>query len=101
MVKALVIKTAFTTLKGGLVRDVLYPRPTKFKFYRDSMIFLGIMGLIGILGMIILIPVFIIQEFGLFDVFDRTANVIVTIVPPFLPSAMTVGVIFAVKRLKK
>lgn len=32
-VLGLVIRTAFVTTKGNLVRDILYPRPNKFKFY--------------------------------------------------------------------
>lgn len=39
----LVIRTGFITTKGSLVRDILYPKPNKFKFYRDSMIFIAIM----------------------------------------------------------
>lgn len=30
---ALVIRTGYVTTKGALVRDILYPRATKFKFY--------------------------------------------------------------------
>jgi P-type E1-E2 ATPase len=32
-VYALVIRTGFVTTKGSLVRDILYPRKTKFRFY--------------------------------------------------------------------
>lgn len=32
-VLGVVIRTAFVTTKGNLVRDILYPRPNKFKFY--------------------------------------------------------------------
>ncbi len=32
-VAALVIRTGFVTTKGALVRDILYPKDTKFKFY--------------------------------------------------------------------
>ena len=46
----LVIRTAFVTTKGNLVRDILYPKPIKFKFYRDSLVFVGVMALIGICG---------------------------------------------------
>lgn len=31
-VQALVIRTGFVTMKGALVRDILYPKPTKFTF---------------------------------------------------------------------
>ena len=53
---ALVIRTGFVTTKGALVRDILYPRDTKFKFYRDSLIFVGIMGFVGVLGFFLTLP---------------------------------------------
>ena len=31
-VQALVIRTGYVTMKGALVRDILYPKPTKFTF---------------------------------------------------------------------
>ena len=60
-VYALVIRTGFVTTKGALVRDILYPRDTKFKFYRDSLIFVGIMGFVGVLGFFLTLPSLIAQ----------------------------------------
>lgn len=45
-VSALVIRTGFDTLKGSLVRSMLFPRPNKFKFYEDSLKFVGVLALI-------------------------------------------------------
>jgi cation-transporting ATPase 13A3/4/5 len=45
-----VIRTGFVTTKGALVRDILYPKATKFKFYQDSLVFVGAMALVGIIG---------------------------------------------------
>ena len=44
---ALVTRTGFVTTKGSLVRDVLYPQATKFKFYRDALIFVGLMAFVA------------------------------------------------------
>lgn len=55
----LVIRTAFVTTKGNLVRDILYPRPSKFKFYRDSMIFVAVMALLAVVGFCFTMPVMI------------------------------------------
>ncbi len=49
-VLGLVIRTAFVTTKGNLVRDILYPKPSKFRFYEDSLKFVFGMGVIAIIG---------------------------------------------------
>ncbi len=37
------------TTKGSLVRSMLFPKPLGFKFYRDSMRFIGVLtGIAGI-----------------------------------------------------
>ncbi len=46
----LVIRTAFVTTKGNLVRDILYPKPSNFKFYEDSLKFVFCMGLVAVIG---------------------------------------------------
>jgi cation-transporting ATPase 13A2 len=46
----LVIRTAFVTTKGNLVRDILYPKQSKFKFYEDSLKFVFGMGIIALIG---------------------------------------------------
>lgn len=58
-VYGLVTSTGFLTTKGSLVRDILYPREIKFKFYQDGMKFVGIMALISILGFCCTLPIMI------------------------------------------
>ena len=41
----LVTNTGFLTCKGGLIRDILYPKKLKFKFYDDGIKFVGIMAI--------------------------------------------------------
>ena len=55
-VLGLVIRTAFVTTKGNLVRDILYPKPNKFKFYQDSLKFIMVMGVIAVLGFMGTLP---------------------------------------------
>jgi magnesium-transporting ATPase (P-type) len=58
-VLGLVVRTGFVTLKGNLVRDILYPKANKFKFYRDSLIFVAVMALLAIAGFCLTLPVMI------------------------------------------
>ena len=37
----------FSTIKGGLIRSILNPKPVGFKFFRDSMRFIGILAILG------------------------------------------------------
>ena len=55
-VQALVIRTGYVTMKGALVRDILYHKPTKFTFERDAMVFVVGMALLAIVGVSISLP---------------------------------------------
>ena len=46
----LISSTGFYTTKGALVRSMLFPKPTGFKFYRDSMRFIGVLAGVAGLG---------------------------------------------------
>ena len=48
----LVVRTGFNTTKGSLVRSMLFPKPSGFKFYRDSFYYIGVMAGIAALGFI-------------------------------------------------
>jgi cation-transporting ATPase 13A3/4/5 len=83
------------------VRDILYPKPTKFKFYRDSLIFVAFMAVLAVIGFLITLPAMLDQGYNVINIIDRSLDLITITVPPALPAAMTVGIIFAVGRLKK
>lgn len=50
--RAVVIRTGYITNKGQLVRSILYPPPSDFKFDRDSYKFIGILAFISFLGIL-------------------------------------------------
>lgn len=100
-VLGLVIRTAFVTTKGNLVRDILYPKPNKFKFYADSLKFIFFMGLIAIVGFLATMPIMLNQGFETWAIVDRSLDLITITVPPALPAAMTAGTAFAIARLRK
>jgi magnesium-transporting ATPase (P-type) len=56
--QGLVLKTGYVTRKGGLVRDILYPKEIKLKLYNDAMKFVGILSIIAIIGWASCIPDF-------------------------------------------
>ena len=49
-VLGLVTLTGFGTVKGELIRTMLFPKPTDFKFYTDSFRFIGILAFMAVVG---------------------------------------------------
>lgn len=49
---AVVARTGFLTTKGALVRSMLFPKPSGFKFYRDSFRYISVMAVIAALGFV-------------------------------------------------
>ena len=49
-VLALATDTGFATVKGDLIRSMLFPKPSNFKFYADSFKFLGFLAFMALVG---------------------------------------------------
>ena len=49
---AIVVRTGFLTTKGALIRSMLFPKPSGFKFYRDSFRYISVMAFIAALGFV-------------------------------------------------
>ncbi|XP_023559889.1 probable cation-transporting ATPase 13A3 isoform X1 [Octodon degus] len=100
LVKAIVVRTGFSTSKGQLVRSILYPKPTDFKLYRDAYLFLlCLVGVAGI-GFIYTIINNILNEVEVGTIIFESLDIITITVPPALPAAMTAGIVYAQRRLK-
>ena len=99
-VQAVVVRTGFTTVKGRLIRSIMYPKPNKFKFYEDSMKFILFLSCLTLVGFVISIPRMLYLEYSDNTIALRLLDLITITVPPALPACMAAGVAFAVNRLR-
>jgi cation-transporting P-type ATPase 13A2 len=97
---AMVVKTGFNTTKGALVRSMLFPKPSGFKFYRDSFRYISVMALIAGLGFIASFVNFVRLGLAWHLIIIRALDLITIVVPPALPATLTIGTSFALNRLK-
>ena len=100
-VLAVVIQTGFNTMKGQLVRSILFPKNNSFQFYKDSLKFIGAMSCIAVLGFIWSLISLLNNEAETEEIVMKCLDMITVTVPPALPACMTVGIQFALSRLKK
>ncbi|XP_068427456.1 polyamine-transporting ATPase 13A3-like isoform X2 [Clinocottus analis] len=101
LVEAVVVRTGFSTEKGQLVRSILHPKPTDFKLYHDAYLFLlCLVGVAGI-GFIYTIILSIMNKVPTKTIIIESLDIITITVPPALPAAMTAGIVYAQRRLKR
>lgn len=94
----LVLQTGFNTMKGQLVRSILFPKNNNFQFYRDSFKFLGAMALIAMLGFVWSMITLFQQGAETIYIVKKSFDMITVVVPPALPTCMAVGISFALIR---
>uniref|UniRef100_A0A8D0B4R9 Polyamine-transporting ATPase 13A3 n=1 Tax=Sander lucioperca TaxID=283035 RepID=A0A8D0B4R9_SANLU len=100
LVKAVVVRTGFSTAKGQLVRSILYPKPTDFKLYRDAYLFLLCLVAVAGIGFVYSIVLSILNKVPAKTIIIESLDIITITVPPALPAAMTAGIVYAQRRLK-
>ena len=98
---AMVIRTGFNTTKGALVRSMLFPKPSGFKFYRDSFRYISVMAGIAFVGFIASFINFVNLGLAWHLIVVRALDLITIVVPPALPATLTIGTNFALSRLKQ
>ncbi|KAJ4363356.1 hypothetical protein N0V95_001129 [Ascochyta clinopodiicola] len=98
---AMVVRTGFNTTKGALVRSMLFPKPSGFKFYRDSFRYISVMAFIAMIGFVASFINFVHLGLAWHLIVVRALDLITIVVPPALPATLTIGTSFALSRLKK
>lgn len=96
----LVVRTGFNTTKGALIRSMLFPKPSGFKFYRDSFRYISVMAGIAAIGFSASLINFIRLGLQWHLIVVRALDLITIVVPPALPATLTIGTNFALSRLK-
>ena len=84
-VKAIVLRTGFDTSKGELIRAILFPKPSEFRFDLDLYKYIGALTLISILGMIYTVLIMNARKNSLLEIILRSLDLITIVVPPALP----------------
>ena len=98
---AVVVRTGFNTTKGSLVRSMLFPKPSGFKFYRDSFRYISFMACVAGFGFIASFINFVRLHLAWHLIVIRALDLITIVVPPALPATLTIGTNFALSRLKQ
>ncbi len=99
-IKAVVIRTGFSTSKGELLTTILFPKPTRFRFYKDIVQVTALFLFIGLGGMIYTMYFWIHNRASAKDVILNSLDIVTFVVPPMLPVALTATTVFAQRRLE-
>ncbi|KAL8676574.1 MAG: hypothetical protein Q9186_006923 [Xanthomendoza sp. 1 TL-2023] len=93
---AIVARTGFNTTKGALVRSMLFPKPSGFKFYKDAFRYISVMAAVAAVGFLASFVNFLAWHL----IVVRALDLITIVVPPALPATLSIGTSFALSRLK-
>ena len=98
---AKVVRTGFNTTKGALVRSMLFPKPSGFKFYKDAFRYIAVMAVVAGAGFIASFANFIRLRLAPHLIVVRALDLVTIVVPPALPATLSIGTNFALSRLKQ
>ena len=107
---ALVYSTGFNSVKGNLIRSILYPVEVVSNFTKESGKFIIFLGIVCIVGLASTLPSKISrikqyneedQRQAIKELIFQFLDLITTAVPPSLPCCLGVGIGIAQKRFKK
>lgn len=99
-VKALVIRVGFQTAKGELIRSIMFPKPVDYRFNKQINKFIGVLACAALVGFLYSIILKSGRGAELKQILISALDLITIVVPPALPAAMTIGLIYAQSRLR-
>lgn len=97
---AFVTNTGFYTLKGDLILSIWYPKPMSFRLFFDAIMFVLVLCSIAVIGFIYTLVLMINRQLPVGAIILRPLDIITIAVPPALPAALNIGMVFAQKRLR-
>lgn len=97
-VLGLVYKTGFSTMKGQLIRSILFPKQNSFNFFHESLKFLLAISIVSLFGLLYTLISYINLEDDIFDITITCLDLITITIPPSLPTCMSIGVGFSLIR---
>jgi len=99
-VKALVIRVGFQTAKGELIRSIMFPKPVDFRFNKQIHKFIGVLACLAFMGFMYSVVLKSQRGADFKTILISALDLITIVIPPALPAAMTIGIIYAQSRLK-
>ena len=105
---ALCYSTGFNSIKGNLIRSILYPVEGESKFEKESIKFIAFMGILCVVGFIGVLP-FKISKLSnddekrkeeIKEIIKQGFDLITTAIPPSLPCCLGIGIGIAQRRIK-
>ncbi|OTF72224.1 cation-transporting ATPase 13A3-like protein [Euroglyphus maynei] len=100
-VRAVVIRIGYQTAKGELVRSIMFPKPVDFKLNRHIHKFVGFLSMLALIGFIYTVVLKTDRGVNWKSIVIKALDLITIVIPPALPAAMTIGVVFAQSRLRE
>ncbi|KAB1283015.1 putative cation-transporting ATPase 13A5 [Camelus dromedarius] len=95
------VHVGYNTAKGDLVRSILYPRPLNFKLYSDAFKFIVFLACLGVMGFFYALGVYVYHGVSQRDTAAMALLLLTVTVPAVLPAALTTGIVYAQKRMRK
>ncbi|EPX73268.1 Ca2/Mn2 transporting P-type ATPase P5 type Cta5 [Schizosaccharomyces octosporus yFS286] len=95
------IRTGFSSKRGQLIRDLLYPHTRVSQLYKDSMSFLKLMITFS-LFFVLFLSLYLYKHHASFShILLRSLDVVTILIPPALPATLSIGIANAIYRLSQ